>query len=123
MELAMIDKWANFLANEKLQPASVGEQWTMELVRLCEALAAKRGPRVRPYLEKLASRRLVVDTAMDLGIDLPAIRGRTGRLVISRSLLDAWNLAYREWHGSTVGTASVREAKRRDIKTRLCREL
>jgi hypothetical protein len=119
----MIDKWANFLANEKLRPASVGEQWTMELVRLCEALAAKRGPRVRPYLEKLASRRLVVDTAMDLGIDLPAIRGRTGRLVISRSLLDAWNLAYRERHGSTVGTASAREAKRRDIKTRLCREL
>jgi hypothetical protein len=119
----MIDKWANFLANEKLRPASVGEHWTMELVRLCEALAAKRGPKVTPYAERLASRRLVVDTAMDLGIDLPAIRGRTGRLVISRSLLDAWNLAYRERHGSILGTASAREAKRRDIKTRLCREV
>ena len=114
----MIDKWANFLANEKLRPSSVGEQWTMELVRLCEALAAKRGPKVSPYRAKLESRRLVCETAMDLGIDLPAIKAR-GRVAMARSLLDAWNSAYAARHGSTFGTAAAREAIRRNVVTRL----
>ena len=114
----LIDLWAQFLANEKLSPDRIEEHWAMELVRLCEALAAKRGPKVRPYHAKLESRRLVCETAMELGIDLPAIKAQ-GRVAMARSLLDAWNSAYAARHGSTLGTASAREAIRRNVVTRL----
>lgn len=118
-----MDKWARFLANEKLVPSRIGDHWTMKLVELCEKLASVRGPKIRPHKDKLESRRFVCLTAMEMGIDLPAIKHKvTGRKLIGRGLLDAWNKAGVEKYGSVVGTQSVYESKRRDVVTRLCKE-
>jgi hypothetical protein len=108
-----IDLWANFLANEKMTPKSVGEADTLKLIDLCKKMAETRGPIIRPYAKKLESRRFVCMTAMDMGIDLPAMNR------IGRGLLDAWNLSYKERHGTNYGTAAIKEAKRRDIVTKL----
>lgn len=112
----MIDKWANFLANEKLTPKRVDNP--MVLVELCEALAAKQGPKTRPYAAKQESRLLVCETAIDLGIDLTQFKiGH--KLVMARSLLDAWNKVYEKRFGSTFGTVGEKEVTRRLIKTQL----
>jgi hypothetical protein len=116
-----MDLWANFLYNEKLDPAKLDSDSILELVYLCEKLSEKRGPKIRPYKEKLVSRRLVVDTALDLGIDLLAMKYR-GKCLIGRGLLDVWLVAYKERYGSTVGTAGEWEAKRRDIKIKLAKQ-
>lgn len=116
MSKSNVDLWANFLANEKLTPARVEDP--MLLVKLCEKLAETGGPRVKPYAAKLISRRRVVNQAMDLGIDLAALKDR-GKLIMSRGLLDIWNSEYAKRYGSNVGTAAWKEAKRRDIKTLL----
>lgn len=115
-----IDCWANFLYNEKLVPERMTEDWVLKLITLCETLAKIRRPNISTHQHKLESRKLLCFTAMDLSIDLPSIKHKTtGRYLIGRGLLDAWNLAYQEKHGSTYGTACAKEAKRRDIVTRL----
>ena len=119
---SVINLWANFLANEKLRSADISEEWTMRLISLCEALAAKRSPRIASHKDKLLSRQFVCETAMDLGLDLPAIRNRRGKVAMGRGLLDAWNKTYAARHGTTHGTASDLEAKRRDIVTKLSKK-
>jgi hypothetical protein len=115
----LINLWASFLADHKLQPADVEEHWVLELIRLAEELCKRGEPRYSPYADRLKARELVCVAAMDLGIDLPAIKSRKGKTAMGRGLLDAWNIAYKKRHGSIVGTASAKEAKRRDIKTKL----
>ena len=110
-----IDLWANFLANEKLTPARCGEH-LMQIVALCERMSASRGPLVRPYRAKLASRDFVCQTAMFMGIDLSAIKYH-GKIAMSRGMLDAWNKEYVRRFGSNFGTAATKEAQRRDVKT------
>lgn len=117
----MSDKWANFLFNEKLDPKKLDEGSVMELLHLCEVLASKRGPIIRPHAQKLISRRLVVDTALDLGIDLLAMKHK-GKCLIGRGLLDVWMVAYKERYGSTFGTLGEWEAKRRNIKIKLSKK-
>jgi hypothetical protein len=114
----VIDLWANFLMNEKLVTQHMDTDDVLAIIKLCEVLATKRGPKIRPYNLRLESRKLVCETAMELGIDLTAIRYH-GKVMMARGLLDAWNKAYAERYGSAVGTASKMEASRRDVKTRL----
>lgn len=117
-----IDAWANFFMNEKLEPKRVGDEDGMVLVELCEALAMIRSPKHgRSHKDKLAARKLAVGIAMDLGIDLTAMKCH-GKMAMGRGLLDAWNKEYQARYGSLIGTASNMEAKRRDVKTRLCKE-
>jgi hypothetical protein len=118
--MSPIDLWANFLANEKLDPKSVDPYRVMDLVRLCEELAKDRLPMVSPHAAKAESRRLVAGTAMGLGIDLTAIRKRgQSKPAIGRGLLDAWLEVYRLKYGSAFGTAGEREVKRRGVVSRL----
>jgi len=114
--MSAINLWASFLANHKLTAERTGRLDV--LLQLCELLAAKGGPKVRPHTKRQECRRLVCDTAMEAGIDLTALKHR-GRLAMSRGLLDAWNAAYAARYGSVLGTAGAREVVRRGAKTRL----
>jgi len=58
---------------------------------------------------------------MELGIDLPSFTNSRRKRIIGRGLLDAWNKAQVKRYGSAVGTAALKEAKRRDVKTLLTR--
>lgn len=117
------DKWANFLANEKLVPRSMDPVWVLRLIALCERMALVRPPAISPYKAKLEAREFVCLTAMEMGLDLTAVRHRaTGKVLMARSLLDAWNKAYHKKFGGTAGTAGVAEATRRNIVTKLCKE-
>lgn len=109
--------WINFLDNEKLSADRVDPQSQPRLLALAEELAKKRRPKIKPYAQKLISRRVVVETAMDMSFDLTGIKHK-GKPAISRSLLDAWNIVYKERFGTTFGTAAEKEVKRRDIKLR-----
>jgi|2_EtaG_2_1085320.scaffolds.fasta_scaffold00029_58 hypothetical protein len=115
----MIDKWANFLMNEKLEPKRMpNKQDVLLIIRLCEELARIRGPKIRPHKLKLESRRFVCDTAIKLGIDLSSIKSKKGKMLMGRGLLDAWMLAYKENFDSTFGTVAEKETIRRNIKQR-----
>ncbi len=109
-----VDVWANFLSNHGLDPKKVGDP--LRLVQLAEALAQKGRPSFRPHKDRLESRRLLVNTAMDLGIDLAGMKDR-GKLIMDRGLLDIWNQEYAKRFGSEYGTAGWREAKRRTART------
>ncbi len=119
MSKSNIDCWANFLMNEKLEPSTVGEENTPVLIYLAEKAGEIRRPNISMHKHKLESRAFLCKLAMDLGIDLPALKNNKGKMSMSRGLLDAWNKAYKEKFGSTVGTASEYEATRRDVKTDL----
>lgn len=113
-----IDCWAHFLADEKMYPDKIGG-WIHQVIVLCENLAKKYGrPKIKPYKEKLETRRKIVEVAMDMQFDLTAIIYK-GKLVMSRGLLDAWNKEYIRRHGSNIGTAGWKESIRRDVKTRI----
>lgn len=114
--------WTDFLSNEHLGPERIDSyDQILMITNLVHALAAQRSPKVRPHAAKLDTRRLIANTAMDLRIDLSAIKKR-GKIAMGRGLLDVWNAEYAKRYGSNVGTASAREAKRRDIKTKLRRK-
>jgi hypothetical protein len=116
----IIDLWANFLAHEKLTPNRVEDTWAMELVRLCEALAAKARPKFKPYRERLLTRQILCETAMELGIDLASIKNKHNqKIIMGRGLLDIWNQVYERRFGSSYGTAGEWEATRRNVKTNL----
>lgn len=112
-----INLWASFLAGHGLTVERVDPS---VLIKLCERLAAKGSPKVRPHQARLLSRELVCLTAMEAGIDLAGLKHR-GRLLMTRGLLDAWNAAYAKRFGSNFGTSGVREASRRDVKARLAK--
>lgn len=113
---SVIDKWADFLANEKLTPQRVPDP--MVLVALCEELTKDGPPCILMHKDKLESRRKVVAKAMDMSLDLTAIR-YYGKVAMGRGLLDAWNLEYQRRFGSIIGTAGEHEVKRRGVSTRL----
>jgi hypothetical protein len=117
-----INRWAAFLEHERLAAGSLDPEDAMRLVALCERLAAVGRPAYRPYAARLESRRLLVGTAMAMGLDLTALRGRRGKVAMGRGLLDAWNREYAARYGSAVGTAGVKESCRRDVRTRLAGE-
>lgn len=120
--MAEINQWANFLANHKLTPKRVKHPAAIALlIQLCELLARKGSPKMRPYTARLQSRRLVCMTAMQAGIDLASMKHH-GKMAMSRGLLDSWNQTYREAYLSTLGTAGAKEATRRDVKTKLAKE-
>jgi hypothetical protein len=116
-----IDLWAGFLAHEKLCPKCMGEEDVLDILELAEELAKLGSPSYTPYLERLKTRRLIVTTAMELGIDLTAIKHRV-KMLMGRGLLDIWVSEYKMRYGSSVGTQAEWERKRRDIKTRLSRK-
>jgi hypothetical protein len=112
----VINIWANFLMNEKLSPERVGEENIEVLIYLCEKLAEKSRPNISCYQKKIETRRLVVNTAMDLGLDLPAIT-HNGKMAMARSLIDIWNEEYCKRFGSNIGTSTWKEVIRRNIKS------
>lgn len=118
-----INRWASFLAHEKLEPKRCDEYNDIfVLIKLTEELAKLGGiPCYRPYRDRLESRRFVVNTAMDLGIDLMAITHR-GKPSIGRGLLDIWEIEYKRRFGSAHGTAAWAELKRRGVVTKLAKE-
>ncbi len=118
-----IDNWANFLVNEKLDPRKMDDDSSMELAYLCEILSENSKPIRKPYKKRIETRRLIVETALDLGIDLIAFKNkRTGKILIGRGLLNIWKIAYELKYGSAQGTKGEWEIKRRDIKTKLSKE-
>lgn len=115
-----INKWANFLYNEKLDPDNLSPTDTLKIMALAETLASIRGPEISTHVLKLESRKLVVETAMDMLIDLPSMKhARNGRTIMGRGLLDAWNLAYAKKFGSIVGTPGQAAVRHRDIVTKM----
>lgn len=117
-----IDLWAGFLDHEKLGPDRTGVN-VMVLVKLCEELAKDHSEPYfyRDYKSRLQHRRWLVNKAMDLGIDLPAIKHK-GRVAMGRGLLDIWNEQYQIRYGSNVGTVSRHEVVRRTVVTKLANE-
>jgi hypothetical protein len=120
----MINLWANFLSQEKLTPKSIGEEGTQVLLDLTVELANRKVmPSRRPYAARIASRRLIVVAAMDLGIDLMAItKVYDGKVAMGRGLIDVWHQVYAERFGSNYGTASWAELRRRRVVTKLSLE-
>jgi hypothetical protein len=110
----MVNQWANFLANEKLK---VGGEGTLVLIDLATELAKRGTPARRPYMARIASRQLIVNTAMDLGIDLPGLWPKLGR-----GLLEVWLDVYTHRYGGIYGTNAWAELKRRGIVTKLVEE-
>ncbi len=124
MERSITDLWANFLFNEKLDPVRIREEkWILLLIALCEKLASIQRPNLNTHKTKLDCRKLVCETAMEMGIDLPGIKSNKGKYLIGRGLLDMWNKVTAEKYGSAIGTQSEWEAKRRNVVTRLSKEL
>ncbi len=118
-----INLWANFLSNEKLSPEYLSPEDTIKIISLCDRLATIANPCIRTHKHKLDSRRLVVTTAFDMGIDLLAMKrpkhsGGT-KPAIGRGLLDIWNEEYAKRFGSAKGTSGEAEVRRRGIVTRL----
>lgn len=120
----MLNLWANFLSREKLTPKSVGEEGTQVLLDLTIELGKRNVmPSRKPYKARIASRRLVVMAAMDLGIDLMAVtKVYDGKVAMGRGLIDVWHQVYAERFGSNYGTASWAELRRRRIVTKLSLE-
>jgi len=114
-DLTDTECWHSFLDNHKL------DYNDPKLQELCVQLALRGRPKVRPHKARLESRRLVCLVAIEMGLDLTAIKHK-GKIVMSRGLLDAWNLAYKEKYGSTLGTAGSKEVTRRNIKTKLSKQ-
>jgi hypothetical protein len=80
-------------------------------------------PSRRPYAARIASRRLIVVAAMDLGIDLMAItKVYDGKVAMGRGLIDVWHQVYAERFGSNHGTASWAELRRRRVVKKLSLE-
>ena len=120
--------WANFLVHEKLDPAKlIDNKDVASLVALCERLAAVRRVEGYSHPQVLANRRLVCETAIDMGIDLLKIKrrkhGRGTKPAVGRGLLDAWAVVYRERFGSTVGTSAEAEDRRRRVVGKLSKEM
>lgn len=106
--------WENFLENEKLYADRLDGDID-RLVLLCEKLASIRPPKIKPHKAKLESRRLVAETAIDMGFDLTQLKYK-GRPAMGRGLLDVWNVVYKERFGTNYGTSGAKEVIRRNIK-------
>jgi hypothetical protein len=117
----MLNLWASFLAAEKLTAKTVDNFEV--LLDLAQELA-KRGvvPSRRPYKDRIQSRRLVVNAAMDLGIDLTGLKKQGDKLAMGRGLLDVWKEEYARRFGSAFGTAAWAELKRRAVVTKLAEQ-
>lgn len=111
--MSNIQKWANFFEHEKLHRDKV---MPMKLLLLAEELAKLGTPIFRPYTARLQTRILLVNKAMDLGIDLTEIR-------MGRGLLDIWNQEYTRRYGSIIGTKGWKEDNRRKAKSKVIGEL
>lgn len=113
-----INLWANFLANEKLTPQSIGEVNTLIIMELCQKMATVRRPNIKMHKDKIESRRFVINTAMDMNIDLMSIKKKNGKPAMGRGLLDIWNEEYEKRFGSKLGTLGEAEDIRRKIITK-----
>lgn len=115
-----MDKWARFLNHEKLDPKRLNQEDILELIELCEILVTKGEPKYRPYKDRVATRKLIVETALDEGIDLIGFKDKfTKKILIGRGLLDVWAELYKKRYGSTFGTQGEWEQKRRNVKIKI----
>lgn len=124
-----IDKWANFLANEHLDPNSLTRADIDTVLRLCQRLSLNGGPyegvKGSPmHKHTIEARRKVCHACFDLLIDLTKIKRRKGpkgglKVAMGRGLLDVWNEEYTKRYGGNVGTPGVYESTRRNIVTRM----
>lgn len=119
------ERWASKLRHDKLTMDRVSDADRAKLIEVC-ALLAERYPNVTCRVHPLHSRKEVCAAAIDLGVDLAAIkcqgRYRHGKPLIGRGLLDVWLVVLKERFGSATGTNAWFEQKRRDIKTKLSKE-
>lgn len=119
--------WAGRLAHDKMEMDKVNDQDRAKLIELVAELA-KRHPEAQgqSHVHTLHFRKLVAETAMDLGIDLLAIKSmsrfKRGKPIIGRGLLDVWNEVLKQRFGSAVGTNAWREDKRRKIVTDMSKD-
>lgn len=123
--MSNVNKWANFLKNEKLDPAKLADSDVVKLLALATKLAESGPPKIGCHADKMESRRKVCTTAFDLSIDLLAMKikkfqGRGSKPAIGRGLLDVWNEQYNKRFGGTLGTPGAAEVTRRSIVTKLC---
>lgn len=126
MSKPVIDLWANFLFNEKLDPNQLDPKDTLRLLELCQRLAQIRPPKINPHKSKLESRALVCETAIDMGFDLMTIKrlkNGVSKVAMGRGLLDVWNEVYKKRFGSTLGTSGESEVTRRKIVTNLLKDI
>ncbi len=125
--MSAINAWANFLKNEKLDAATLSDEWALRLVELCFELSKKRAPKIDTHVSKMECRRLVCTTAFDMSIDLLKAwkrthGGRGTKPAIGRGLLDVWNEEYKKRFGGTVGTPGAAEIIRRTVVTKLSKQ-
>lgn len=111
-----INKWANFLMNDKLSPAGLKDDDVLVILDLCAKLAQIRPPKIQMHKDKIESRRLVCVTAMEAGYDLAGIK-RHGKMAMGRGLLDVWNEEYKKKFGTIFGTLGEQEVIRRGVST------
>lgn len=113
--------WAGFLEHEKLTVDSVGEENLPVLLRITDRLVELHPDPTpfRSYDDRLKCRQYICSLAMELGIDLTALKNGRSKVAMGRGLLNAWNKEYQQRFGSTIGTAGEFEVKRRTVVTRL----
>jgi len=113
--------WLSFFQHEKIDVLKVDVEWVKPLMILVHKLSEFATPKYRPYAARLETRRILCTYAMDLGIDLPAIR-HNGKVAMGRGLLDIWMDVYAKRFGSNHGTNAWAELKRRGVSTKLSKE-
>lgn len=107
-----ITTWANFFKHEKLNRDN---HEPLALLDLATELSKTDRAHFKPYPKRIESRVLLVNKAMDLGIDLT-------KWNMGRGLLDIWNQEYIKRYGSIIGTPGLKESKRRNVKTKLSKK-
>ena len=130
MSVPLINQWANFLQNEKLDGTKLETPDVLILLRLCQSLAETGITPYEPnrsHTRKNEMRRLVCTTAFELGLDLLKIKKRKNQFggtkpAMGRGLLDMWNEEYARKFGSNLGTAGKAEEIRRKVVSKLCEE-
>lgn len=125
--MSNINKWANFLKNEKLDPEVLSEKDTLKLMTLAAKLAEGGPPKIGSHADKIASRRKVCIAAFDLEIDLMGMKKRKyhggSKPAIGRGLLDVWNEEYGKRFGGTIGTLGASEVTRRTVVTKMSHDM
>lgn len=124
--MSAFSRWANKLGHDKLRlDGPVSDADRGKLVEVVAELTA-RFPDVScavSYKQRQTDRRAVCQVAMDLGIDLLAVKclglHRRGNPLIGRGLLDVWMVVLEERFGSNVGTNAKLEVIRRGVMTKL----
>lgn len=113
--------WLNFLRHEKLDPERTDPKSAERLKELATRLGAGGGCKTflgYGYADRIKCRRIVCETAIDMGFDLMSVKHKgKPKPLIGRGLLDVWNVVYKERFGGVIGTGGWFEDKRRKVSS------